>query len=214
MTGSSTESDMARTGPSQDERSSVPVIVRRMALSFIALLFFSVLLHSDCSAQQERPTESQVKAAYLYNFGKFVRWDSGPSPTNAFTICVLGKDPFGSALQTTVAGEKIDGENIAIKDLAGLSEIARCRILFISSSEESRLKSILATVRPLNLLTVSDISGFAQRGGMIELIRQEGRVRFEVNLSAVTEAKLTLSSELLKVAVKVIGTGQTREIDK
>ncbi len=179
-----------------------------------ALLICCFLHPRECSAQQTHPTESQVKAAYLYNFGKFVRWQVAAPGNDSFDICVLGKNPFGSALATTVAGEKIDGKPIAVKNIANPSEAVHCKILFISASEGNRLKAIFSVARLTNSLTVSDIPGFTEQGGMIELLTHEGRIRFQVNVAAINEAKLTVSSELLKVAVKVIGLDQAREMSK
>jgi hypothetical protein len=192
----------------------IPAAWLGAAVHMVALLLCSSLHPVYSSAQQEHPTESQVKAAYLYNFGKFVRWQAPASASQSFDICVLGKNPFGSTLATTVSGEKIDGKNIDIKNISSLADAVHCRILFVSPSEENRVKFVLDAARQSNILTVSDIPGFAQRGGMIELVRQEGRIRFAVNLAAISGAQLTVSSELLKVAVKVIGTDSTRGIDK
>jgi len=165
---------------------------------------FSITI-SSFSPAQGRPTESQVKAAYLFNFGKFVRWQVDREfSTDSLSICVLGKDPFGAVLDSTVVGEKIDGRKITVRRLAKVQDAARCDILFISSSEESRLAAIFPTVQRYGTLTVSDIPNFAERGGMIEFVTQQEKIRFEVNRSAAEESHLTLSSELLKVAVKVI----------
>jgi hypothetical protein len=155
---------------------------------------------------QTHATEFQVKAAYLYNFGKFVRRPAESNPgTDPFEICVLGKDPFQSILEATVTGESIDGKSIAVKRLAGVAEASACNILFISSSEEPRLKSILAATQQLSILTVSDIPHFAERGGVIGFVWKEGKIRFEVNLGAAELSHLAFSSELLKVASRVIG---------
>ncbi len=161
----------------------------------------------------ERPTESQVKAAYLYNFGKFVRWPAGAKP-ETFDICILGKNSFEAALRETVQSESIDGKTIVARNIASVQDASNCRILFISAPEESRVKIILSTIKRTGILTVSDIPGFAAHGGMIELVSQEGRIRFEVNLAAVNQAGLTVSSELLKVAVKVVGTSSAPEVGK
>jgi hypothetical protein len=193
---------------------AVPAAAFGPVLYILALLLCSSFLCPYGTAQQTHPTESQVKATYLYNFGKFVRWRAPGSGSDSFDICVLGKNPLGSALAATVSGEKIDGKRIVVRNIANLPEAAHCRILFVSSSEESRLKSIFATARQSNSLTVSDIPGFAERGGMIELVSQEGRVRFEVNVAAISDAGMTVSSELLKVAVKIIGSNQAREMGK
>jgi len=182
-------------------------------LCVFALLLCSALQPVYGTDQAERPTESQVKAAYLYNFGKFVRWPA-KAAVETFDICVLGKDTFGPALLATVTGESIDGKSVVARNIPSVQEASNCRILFVSSSEDKRLKVILAAAKRLGTLTVSDIPDFAAQGGMIELVTQEGRIRFEVNLTAVNQAGLTVSSELLKVAVKVTGMNSAPEIGK
>jgi YfiR/HmsC-like len=157
-------------------------------------------------AQAPRPSESQVKAAYLYNFGKFVTWPSDRAATSeVFYICVLGKDPFGSVLDETVNGERIDGKKIGVLRISRVQEAGSCNILFVSSSEEKRLPTIILEAQRVHVLTVSDIPHFAERGGTIGLVNHEDRIRFEVNRTRAEECHLGLSSELLKVAVKVIG---------
>lgn len=144
-------------------------------------------------------------AAYLYNFGKFVTWQGvripGPGPLE---ICVLGKDPFGAVLDTIVAGESIDARKIAVRRLSKIQEADQCSILFVSSSEEDRLVPILAEAQRSGMLTVSDIPHFAERGGIIGFVMRQDRIRFEVNRGTAEQSHLILSSELLKVASKVI----------
>lgn len=175
---------------------------RRCLLLVLTSLF--VFPFADSNAQHS--SEFQVKAAYLYNFGKFVRWSQNGrigAPTS-FDICVLGKDPFGTVLDSTVAGETIDGKAIKISRVSSTQEAAHCKVLFVASSEEGRLGAIFLATQRLNVLTVSDLPRFAERGGMIGLVRQQGRIRFEVNRMATEKANLVLSSELLKLATRVI----------
>jgi hypothetical protein len=154
--------------------------------------------------QQSNPTEYEVKAAYLYNFGKFVEWPAkARTADDSFTICVLGQDPFGTTFDTTIAGENINGKKVVIKRVAKPQDALSCRILFISSSEESRLKEIVATLDKTSVLTVSDIPQFTRRGGMIQFVVEANKVRFEVNLAIAERAGLILSSQLLKVAISV-----------
>jgi hypothetical protein len=153
---------------------------------------------------QQKPNEYQVKAAYLYNFGKFVNRSAATSDdAKGFTICVLGKDPFGSLLDSALANQTIEGQSVVARRLASAQEAVGCRILFISSSEDHQLKDILMVTAKNDALTVSDIAQFSERGGMIEFVPQGDRVRFAVNVSNVEDAGLSLSSELLKVAVSV-----------
>lgn len=176
----------------------------RCLFLLVAYLWTASLSYSD----QLHPTESQVKAAYLYNFGKFVRWQGTDHPpsSGSLEICILGKDPFGDVLDSTVYGESIDGRKIAVRRISRVQEAVSCNILYISLSEESRLASILSSVQHFAPLTVSDIPNFAQRGGIIAFVAQKGKIRFEVNRLAAEQSHVTLSSELLKVAVKVIDT--------
>jgi len=150
----------------------------------------------------EKPSEYEVKAVYLYNFAKFVQWPAGePSgETDAFTICVLGEDPFGRILDFTLAGETLHGKKTATKRIDSARDARGCRIVFVGGSEARRLPGILEALKGMSILTVSDMEDFAERGGMIQLVMDDDRVRFEVNLTAATSAGLEMSSELLKVA--------------
>ena len=164
------------------------------------------LLFAGSSALgQQKPSEYQVEAAYLYNFGRFVEWPAkGSSPQNSsFTICVLGDDPFGQALDATLAGETIGNQKVTARRISSPQMAADCQILFVSSSEASRLNKIIEALDNNAVLTVSDIPQFSQRQGMIQFVQEENRIRFEVNLTATQRAGLTLSSELLKVATAV-----------
>ncbi len=155
-------------------------------------------------AQQGKPSEYQVKAAYLYNFGKFVNWPAGEkSDGDSFPICVLGKDPFGASLDSALANQSIGGKNAVAKRISKPQDASGCRVVFISSSEDRQLKDILAALDKTGVLTVSDIAQFSEHGGMIEFVLEADKVRFVVNLSNAEDAGLNLSSELLKVAVSV-----------
>ncbi len=180
-------------------------------LRTLALIYCCCALPHPCQSQESRPTDTQVKAAYLYNFGKFVRWRVAPAGnSNLFEICVIGRNPFGSVLEATVAGEKIDGKSVVVTNLSSSQDNARCKLLYVSSTEEKQLSAILGMAKRTQALTVSDIPGFAKRGGMIEFVTQEDRIRFEVNLAPIDAAGLSVSSELLKVATKVLGVNPAK----
>lgn len=164
-----------------------------------------LLFASSSALGQQRPSAYQVEAAYLYNFGRFVEWPAkGATPQNSsFTICVLGDDPFGQALDATLAGETIGNQKVTARRISSPQMAADCQILFISSSEANRLNKIIEALDKNAVLTVSDIPQFSRRQGMIQFVSEENRIRFEVNLTATQRAGLTLSSELLKVATAV-----------
>jgi hypothetical protein len=181
----------------------------RVALfCFLTIGIASAFLGPSClHAQRSNPSEYEVKAAYLYDFGKFVAWPAKVAAADDFSICVLGEDPFGPTFDATIAGEAINGKKVVVNRIAKPHEAMSCRILFISASEEGQLKEILATLDKTSVLTVSDISQFTRRGGMIQFVIDASRVRFEVNVTTAERAGLTLSSQLLKVAINVRRTG-------
>jgi hypothetical protein len=173
---------------------------RIMALVVAGVLFGALSL----PAQKSKPKEFEVKATYLYNFARFVEWPAtAAAKSNAFAICVLGQDPFGPALDAVVVGETIDGKAVSAKRVSKPQDAVGCRVLYISLSEEIRLKQVLAALDRRGVLTVSDIPQFSQRGGMIQFVQESNKIRFEVNLATAKDAGLSLSSELLKVAITV-----------
>lgn len=171
----------------------------------VLILAVTLSLSHPALAQQVRSTEQQVKAAYLFNFGKFVRWPVDRAASDdAIEICVLGKDPFGAVLDSTVAGETIEGRVIKVRRPLRAQDTASCNILFVSLSEQNQLGPILKLAEQSGILTVSDIPNFAEHGGVIGFVTLQARIRFEVNRDAAERSRLTLSSELLKVASQVI----------
>jgi hypothetical protein len=186
-------------------RKSLPRVSRRALLLSLILSSALVGFCLYAQAQQPKANEFQVKAAYLYNFGRFVEWpdENAPDKNEVFEICVLGADPFGPTLDATVARETINGKSVAAKRISKPQDVDSCRVVFISSSEEGHLKEVLAALDKASVLTVSDIPRFSERGGMIGFILDGDRVRFDVNLASAQDARLTLSSELLKVATNV-----------
>jgi hypothetical protein len=177
-----------------------PVKHRRVATAVWLLVAISTL-----QAEQPRPTEYQVQAAYLYNFGKFVQWPGAATggSTGAFTICILGDDTLGPVLSATVIGGTVGGKTVAAKRIMNAREAVNCQTLFVGSTKDTELAKILETLNKVAVLTVSDMPRFTERGGMIQFILEGNRVRFQVNLTAAQNAGLTLSSQLLKLAALV-----------
>jgi hypothetical protein len=178
-------------------------LLRLSGRALCGLFCAAFIFPPTAATQQVKPGEYQVKAVYLYNFGRFIEWP--PSVTNAqvFTICVMGQDPFGTTLDTTLAGETINNRKLVAKRISTSRDAAGCHILFISSSEASRIKDILNSVEKSASLTVSDMPGFTNSGGMIQFVLRDNKVRFEVNLGPAAKAGLNFSSQLLKVATDV-----------
>jgi hypothetical protein len=169
-------------------------------------LAVTLVCASAVDGRTQGPSEYEVKAAYLYGFGRFVEWPaSAPAASGtAFVLCVLGADPFGRAIDEVAANAVMKEKPVRIQRISQLDDSEPCHILFISGSEEVRLATLLERLNYRAVLTVSDAPQFAQRGGMIGFSVESNRVRFTVNLGAAKDAGLTLNSELLRVAATVL----------
>ena len=156
-------------------------------------------------AQSAKPTEYDVEAAYLCQFPKFAQWPAPASRTGkTFPICVIGQNPFGRALEDDARGHQVQGLPLEVKMIASAREAGDCRILFIGGSSESdEAARILAAVRGAPVLTVSEMPEFTSRGGIIQFVLIDSRVRFRINLGNAERAGITMSSQLLRVAAGV-----------
>jgi YfiR/HmsC-like len=180
---------------------------RRSPWRVLWILGVTALLLNSTHAQSPTVDEYQVKAAFLFNFAKFVEWPPGGfhDPTAPLQICILGRDPFGQGLRDIVSTKTVNGRRLEIDYMADIQLARACHILFIASSEKARVKQILETMRGTVALTVADTDGFAEQGGMISFLLDNDRVLFEVNRNAAERAGLKISSKLLSVAKLVIG---------
>jgi hypothetical protein len=174
-----------------------PPVARLWALASLVLALF---LFSPAHASPPATSEYQVKAAFLYNFLKFVDWPSdGMSTPGTICLGVLGRDPFEGALDE-VQGKSAKGRKVVVVHYRTVEEAKGCDLLFISASEKGRLSQILKQTQNSRLLTVADQEGFCEAGGMINLVSIKNRVGFDVNVAAASRARLKISSQLLKLA--------------
>ncbi len=174
-----------------------PSGLRRIAL--LLLLPAAVVVGADVHAP-----EYAVKAAFLYNFAKFVEWPPDAARNaQTFRICLVGDDPFGSLLTDTVAGKTVQDRPIEIAHPESAPELGQCHMAFISRSQVRQLPRLLAGLAGANTLTVGETEEFARDGGMITFHVEENKVRFEINAEAAQRAGLRISSQLLKLATRV-----------
>jgi len=157
-------------------------------------------------ADDQQVTEYRIKAAFLYNFSRFIEWPDETGESGQFTICVLGVDPFGTAIDN-LAGKNVHGSTLDIRRLSTTAGMNDCRILYISKSESDRIGSILAPLQTRPVLTVSDTADFAEQGGIIRLKLVDKKVRFDINIDAAQRSGLNISSKLLSLATIVRDTG-------
>jgi hypothetical protein len=176
-------------------------------LGRVLLVLGSVMLFlGDTRAQSPTTGEYQVKAAFLFNFAKFVEWppSSFPDASAPLRICVLGRDPFGEELRNITKDKTVSGRRLEVDQVVDLRVARTCHILFIASSEKAQMKQILASLRGTDALTVGDTKGFVEQGGMINFVLENSRVQFEVNRKAAEQGGLKISSKLLSVARLVV----------
>jgi hypothetical protein len=147
-------------------------------------------------------SEYQVKAAFLYNFTKFTAWPPGAfsTATAPLIIGILGEDPFGQTMDEVVRGESLGAHSLVVKRLRPDDDLRGCHILFISRSEKERLPAVLSQLKGTPVLSVSEISGFAEQGGMVNLFLANKTVKIEINQAAAEQAGLQISAKLLKLA--------------
>ena len=183
----------------------------RLVPAWLALSLWLSLLPLASQLQAQAPDnllEYQVKAAFLLNFTKFVEWPAATfrAPDASVTICVMGEDPFGAILDRTLEGESVNNHAIRAQRLLPDGDLRSCHILFISRSERERFAQIVSRLRGSSVLTVSELPGFVDAGGMIEFTVEEGKARFYINAATAAAGGLKLSSRLLRVAKEVRGS--------
>lgn len=181
--------------------------LRRSCSPFSLISLLLLLLActvTEASPTANEPSQSDVEAIYLFDFGKFVRWPASGAD-EPLRICVAAPQAFADSVQNVIADEHIDGRALAVRRVLHPEDTLGCSILFIDSLEGDREATLLAAVANKPTLTVSDLPDFLDRGGMIQFLLVGKRVRFAVNLTPVNQSNLALSSELLKVAVSVKG---------
>jgi hypothetical protein len=154
-----------------------------------------------CCAQGPTADEYQVKAAYMYNFAKFVEWPAltFESPTQPIVFCVLGQTPLSQALQDAISGKVIDQRPLVFRQFNDCKQAGKCHILFVSTTDVRQLRHILDEIKTFHALTVGEAENFAHEGGIVRFVLESGRVRLEFNLDAAEEAKLLISSKLLSL---------------
>jgi len=164
-------------------------------------LSITCLLGSTGGAQTREGDEDQVRAAYLYNFAKFVEWPAGKQgKDDPVHICTIGNDRLAEVLQQTVAGKQANGRLLEARRLASVKDSSACEILFIGWTDQKRTLEILGALRKSPILTVTESEHFAALGAMVNLVHKDGSIELEINPEMAEAAGLKISSRLLVVA--------------
>jgi hypothetical protein len=175
----------------------------RFRATLFLCLSLALLPAVDGSAQEQPPLEYQVKAAFLFNFAKFVEWPPAAfaDAKSPIVIGILGDNPFGEDLAKTVRDKTVNNRPITIKkEFRSLADATNCHILFISTSEKQRLPEIFKGLREASVLTVGETDGFTEAGGMINFVAEGKKIRFQIKDATAKGAGLKISSKLLSLA--------------
>ncbi|MCB0430634.1 MAG: YfiR family protein [Flavobacteriales bacterium] len=167
-----------------------------LLMSLFGMLFFQRL-------QAQTYSEYEVKAAFLFNFGKFVDWPEKAfeTPESPIIIAVVGDDPFGEVLDNIVKGRTTNGRTWQVKRYQQWRDVGECHILFVSGSERLRIREILDMVKNKPVLTVGDeIEEFCQLGGIINFSNRQSKYGFQINKVTADQKKIRISSKLLMLA--------------
>ncbi len=214
-------------------RLQTKVAARQLNLSaYLFLLIFvcilTLALITSAASESAKYKEYEIKAAFMYNFLKFVDWPAHKDAVNdkEIIISILGKAPFGDTLKS-IEGKSVDDKKVVIKKFKGIEEleksgekdndklhpeieaIRKSHLLFICPSEKRHIREILGSVKNHNVLTVADTEGFLEAGGIINFLMEENKVHFEVNMTAAKNTGLEIRSKLLRLAKRVIKQEET-----
>ena len=173
----------------------------------LAGIMLASLLSLGTAREDEPPlTESKLKAAYLFNFAKFVEWppEAFADTNSPITIGILGENPFGSDLESIIRDKAINNRTIVIKLMRSVTEATNCQVLFISASVKNKIPEMISGLGQASILTVGDTDRFVETGGMINFVKEGSKIRFEINEAAAKRAGLKISSKLLSLASRTI----------
>jgi hypothetical protein len=176
------------------------MLMRKKKVRF-AIVF--ALLALVLPARADEPSRAyQVKAAFIYNFVQFVEWPASAfhSDSSPITIGILGDNLFGNALERAVQGKTVKGRSLAVRYFSRIDDLSPCQVLFVSSSDQNFLAALHDKLRDKNVLSIGESEQSIWAGGVIRFYDEDNKIRFEINLEAAGQARLKISSKLLRLA--------------
>lgn len=178
-----------------------------LKLSIWGLCLVLLWANPSGSFGQTVSREYALKAVFLLNFSRFTEWPTNTfeTPKSDFVIGILGKSPFGTSIEEAVQGERLNQHKYVVESYRDVTEIKNCEMLFISRSETSHLREIVARLGRKPVLTVSDIQNAADAGVCVEFVIENDKIRLRINLDSLKSAHLVMSSELLRLTTVVSG---------
>jgi len=168
-----------------------------LVVSLLLMLPLGQQVHADNLA------EDKAKVGFIFNFTKYTDWPDNVMSSNELLVCSLSPQPLSGKL-SALQGQQVQGRTLQLRPSARAAEWQACHVLFIAAEDSQRLDSVLKTIARHPVLSISDAPNFAEAGGIIGLNLRDGRIRFVINQGAARQAGIKLSSQLLKLAEKVL----------
>lgn len=176
----------------------------------IHLVAFACLVGAVGDHHPVTAPEYSIKAVFLYNLIKYTEWPSLPAradPTGAIVLAVIGDDPFGNTLDQAVQDRTVRGRHIVVARFAGAKDIKPCHVAFVSGSDSARLTELIHILTAQSVLVVGDSKETARAGAAVNFFMEQGKLRFDVNSPSTQRSHIALSSQLLKLARRVVESG-------
>ncbi len=183
-----------------------------LTISMVSIILIPLKLPADnTKTHNSQAQEYLLKAAFLYNFARLIDWPENTFKHNSdpFRLCLIGNDPFGAALES-LHNKKVRGHPLTIQRHLRLNNIDQCQMLFISRQEEEQIPTILKTINHAPTLTISEVPLFAEKSGHIRFFLNNNKLSLEVNLNAINQSGLKISSRILSLA-KIVSSEETTQ---
>ncbi len=172
--------------------------IKPIKILLIVALFSIATVTLNTHAADKKPTDYRIKAAFIYNFLKFIEWPANLHECS-LTLCIFGDDPFGNNIKI-LEGKHFGDKEILVKYISSIQDVKEGDILFIASSEKRNIKPLIDTISGLSILTVGDTKKYSENGVIINFYIERSKVRFKINVDTANRAGLKISSKLLNLA--------------
>jgi hypothetical protein len=176
---------------------------RLFGLARVGCAAIASLLLIQSSASAQDVTEPALKAAFIYNFAKFTEWPTDAAPAQEpFVLCVLGDTAVGDALVQAVKARVLAGHSMSVSIMTPGGPPRKCHLLYVSGVTAGQAAQLVAGLRDVPVLTISDLEGFTELGGIARFFFEHGQLRFSVNLESAERVHLHMSSKLLALSIR------------
>jgi hypothetical protein len=166
----------------------------------LAVTVLAMVLLGRTPAVAQDVTEPALKAAFIYNFARFTTWPADAPGSDSFVICVLNDGAVAEALQRAVTGKSLTDRPVVVTAVTAGAPKRACRVLYVAGLPMKQVADVVAELREVPVLTISNIDGFAAAGGMTQFFFEHGQLRFRIHLESAKRAGLQISSRLLIMA--------------